>query len=432
VSSPDKRNVTPPLSQWRFWLYICVVSISGAGVIVASMGELSTPRVEGASLFVVVGLLVLVELVPMAFSRSRYFQGTSYPMMFIFALLLHWGLAGVALAIIVQVATAIVTGFRARKVLWRTVFNITQYALCLGAGYLCLLAFGISGSMDAPAPIDALTLPALLVAGTVALLINTILVGTSISLHLGTSWWHEAIVDVGSLAPLNDGASIAMAPLVVLAAERSPWLVPLLLVPLFALYKENRASLALKHQAGHDALTALPNRTQLRERAEEILAGAAAGSVVGLFVIDLDRFKEINDTLGHRAGDSLLQVVGDRLSTAVRPTDLVARLGGDEFAVLLPDLADEPAALAVAARIINAIRQPMEIEGQRVNVDASLGIALAPDHGADFETLLQHADLAMYAVKPRGPCHEAIPSASNTGASNRVNIFDEVAASRLA
>lgn len=381
---------------------------------------------------VVVGLLLLVEAGPMVISRARSLADTSYPMMFIFALLLHWGLGGVALAIIVQTVTTIATSFRVHKVLWRSVFNITQYAICLGAGYLCLVAFGINGSIGAPAPISAPTLPALVVAATVALLLNTILVGTSIALHLRTSWRHEVIVDIHPLAPLNDGASIAMAPLVVLAAERSPWLVPLLLVPVFALYKNNAASIALKHQAGHDALTALPNRTHLRERASEVLARGAGGSPVGLFVLDLDRFKEINDTLGHRAGDNLLQVIGDRLRGAVRPTDLVARLGGDEFAVLLPDLVDESAALAVAGRVIHAIRQPIEIEGKLLNVDGSLGIALAPDHGADFETLLQHADLAMYAVKRTGPSREVIPRASNPGSSDRVNIFEKVAASRLA
>lgn len=428
MSSPDKRNAIPPLSQWPFWLYICLVVVAGTGVILVSVRELGIPRVEAASLLVVVGLLVLVELGPLAISRVSSPSGSSYPMMFIFALLLHWGLAGVALAILVHTMTTIWDGWRTHKVWWRWFFDVTQYALSIGAGYLCLRAFGIAGSIDSPAPIDALTLPALVVAGIVSLLTNTILVGTSIALHLGTSWWHEVIVDIGPLSPLNDGASIAMAPLVVLAAERSPWLVPLLLVPLFALYKNNVASLALAHQAGHDALTGLPNRTHLRGRAEEVLAGAAGTrETVGLFVIDLDRFKEINDTLGHRAGDRLLQVIGDRLSGAVRPTDLVARLGGDEFAVLLPDLADKSAALAVAGRIIGAIRQPIAIEGNLLNVDGALGIALAPEHGADFETLLQHADLAMYAIKRSGPSHAALPT-SNAASADRVNIFDEVAA----
>ena len=335
--------------------------------------------------------------------------------------------AGLALASIVQTATTIIQGIRDRKVLWRSVFNITQYAICLGAAYLCLSAFGFHGSIESPAPIDALALPAVLVAGLVGLLINTILVGTSIALHLRTSWWREVIVDIGPLAPLNDAASIAMAPLVVLAAERSPWLVPLLLVPLLALYKNTLASSALKHQAGHDALTSLANRVHLEERALQVLAdGNAPTSVVGLLVIDLDRFKEINDTLGHRAGDRILQAIGDRLKASVRPVDLVARLGGDEFAVLLPDLADESAARAVASRILVAIREPIRVEEKLVAVDGSLGIALSPEHGTDFETLMRHADLAMYSAKQLGTSPQTFSAELTAGTAAALDLAHDL------
>ncbi|MDQ3504187.1 MAG: GGDEF domain-containing protein [Actinomycetota bacterium] len=367
-------------------------------------------QASAASLWAVSGLLLAVELGSVLIKRPNAAAGLTSSMMFIFALLLHWGLAGVAMAIIVQTVMTIVAGFSNRKVLWRTVFNATQYAVCLGAAYLCLLAFGINGSMESPAPVEALTLPALFVAAVVSLLVNTILVGTSIALHSGTSWWHEVFVDIAPIVPINDGASIALAPLVVLATERSPWLIPLLLIPLFAVYRGNVASLALKHQAAHDALTGLANRAYLQERAEQAIAALPTRSTVGLFVIDLDRFKEINDTLGHPAGDRVLQVISDRLSGAVRSDDLVARLGGDEFAVLLPDRADELAARSLAARVIGAIREPIQFEAGSVQVDGSLGIALAVGPRTDFETLLQHADHAMYLAKHRGTSSELYSS----------------------
>ena len=156
-----------------------------------------------------------------------------------------------------------------------------------------------------------------------------------------------------------------------------------------------------RRQALHDALTGLPNRTLLRQRTEDALAGAEAGTV-GLVLIDLDRFKEINDTLGHAYGDGVLQAVADRLRATVRSGDTVARLGGDEFALLLPGVADEQAARLLAVRALAAMEAPIEVEGVSLDVDASIGIALSGTHGDGVETLLQNADIAMYSAKDRG------------------------------
>jgi len=125
VATPDKRNVTPPFTHVRFWLFMSLVVIGGSGVIVVAIRELSIPRVQVASLAIVFGLLVVVEIGPFALRGSRWLAGTSYPMMFIFALLLHWGLAGLALACIVQIVTTIMYAFRTRKVFWRSLFNVT-------------------------------------------------------------------------------------------------------------------------------------------------------------------------------------------------------------------------------------------------------------------------------------------------------------------
>ncbi|MBX6768126.1 MAG: bifunctional diguanylate cyclase/phosphodiesterase, partial [Actinomadura rubrobrunea] len=120
---------------------------------------------------------------------------------------------------------------------------------------------------------------------------------------------------------------------------------------------------------------------------------------VGLFLLDLDRFKEVNDTLGHATGDRLLQLVAHRLTHSVRPGDLVARLGGDEFAVLLPSIRDAAAAREVAARLRAALGEPVRLDGMSFDLDGSVGIALFPDHAPDFDLLLQRADVAMYLAK---------------------------------
>jgi diguanylate cyclase (GGDEF)-like protein len=156
-----------------------------------------------------------------------------------------------------------------------------------------------------------------------------------------------------------------------------------------------------RQQALHDALTGLPNRTLLRQRSDAALAGADAGTV-GLMLIDLDRFKEINDTLGHAYGDVVLQAVADRLRSTVRGSDTVARLGGDEFAILLPSVVHEVSARQLAVRALAVMEAPIEVDGVSLDVDASIGIALSGTHGDDVESLLQNADIAMYSAKDRG------------------------------
>jgi diguanylate cyclase (GGDEF)-like protein len=155
-----------------------------------------------------------------------------------------------------------------------------------------------------------------------------------------------------------------------------------------------------EHQALHDALTGLPNRLLFQDRIAQALAEAGEGDAkVAVMLLDLDRFKEVNDTLGHHNGDLLLQEIGDRLRRILRAGDMVARLGGDEFAVLLPDLAGEEAAVAAAEGIRHALERPFAIAEVNLDVGCSVGVAIWPDHGEDATVLLQRADVAMYAAK---------------------------------
>jgi diguanylate cyclase len=156
----------------------------------------------------------------------------------------------------------------------------------------------------------------------------------------------------------------------------------------------------IKHQALSDALTGLPNRTLLHDRTGQAIRQADRElSPTALLLIDLDRFKEVNDTLGHHYGDQLLLQVGQRLQAALRQVDTVARLGGDEFAVLLPRIASAEGAVAVARKLQAALEEPFPLDGLTVDVEASIGVALYPEHGNDPEELLQRADIAMYTAK---------------------------------
>ena len=156
---------------------------------------------------------------------------------------------------------------------------------------------------------------------------------------------------------------------------------------------------ALQHQALHDALTGLPNRTLLVDRIEQALRTAQRQDrPLALLLADLDRFKEINDTLGHFNGDRVLIQVAELLQQVVRSSDTVARLGGDEFAVLLPTAGFNDA-MKICSKLLERLDQPIEIEGHTFVVGVSVGVAMFPDHGADVTTLLQRADVAMYAAK---------------------------------
>jgi len=158
--------------------------------------------------------------------------------------------------------------------------------------------------------------------------------------------------------------------------------------------------LTLRHQAMHDALTDLPNRALLYERLEAALAHAREErSAVAFLLMDLDRFKDVNDTFGHHFGDVLLKQVALRIRHQTSEADTVARLGGDEFAIVLPNVGDANGAAATARRVLNALEQPFVVEGQVLEVGASIGIALHPRHGSDARTLMRCADVAMYAAK---------------------------------
>jgi diguanylate cyclase (GGDEF)-like protein len=165
-------------------------------------------------------------------------------------------------------------------------------------------------------------------------------------------------------------------------------------------FRDVRGLAETRRQALTDDLTSMPNRRDfLRRLRDGIIASAASATSMALLIVDLDHFKELNDTLGHDAGDHLLRQVGERLRAALRSSDTAARLGGDEFGVLLSDACDTERAETVADKILAAISEPFPIKGLSLRVTASIGIAIYPDHAGDDEQLMQHADIAMYEAK---------------------------------
>jgi diguanylate cyclase (GGDEF)-like protein len=166
--------------------------------------------------------------------------------------------------------------------------------------------------------------------------------------------------------------------------------------------EKRRAEEKIDWLARHDTLTEIANRHQFREQLDNWCGALQAGRAFALHWIDLDHFKEVNDTLGHPVGDALLKSVAERFRSVLRGSDLVARLGGDEFAILQAGAADEPQATKLAERLERALAVPHHVLGHDVTVGASIGIALAPRSGFDPEVLMKNADLALYSAKNSG------------------------------
>jgi len=163
------------------------------------------------------------------------------------------------------------------------------------------------------------------------------------------------------------------------------------------------ANKQLRHLATHDALTGLPNRVLMDDRiSQSIVLAERQGQTFAVILLDLDRFKLVNDSLGHRAGDELLKVVAQRLRSVVRDIDTVARLGGDEFVLIVTPSPDPDAPRQIARRIIDLMQEPVRIADVEVHTSPSIGIAFFPQDGSEIETLLAHADAAMYCAKERG------------------------------
>jgi diguanylate cyclase (GGDEF)-like protein len=167
--------------------------------------------------------------------------------------------------------------------------------------------------------------------------------------------------------------------------------------------ERKRAEQLISYQAFHDALTDLPNRTLFKDRLNLALIQAKRSkNELAVMFVDLDRFKLVNDTLGHVKGDELLQMVASRLKERLREGDTLARLGGDEFTLILPDLRDKKDAAMIADQIVHSLSQPFYLDGTEVHVSASVGIAVCPDDGESVDELIRHADIAMYKVKGSG------------------------------
>jgi diguanylate cyclase (GGDEF)-like protein len=340
--------------------------------------------------------VVLGELLPIEIPRVSGDGEVTVSTMFSFALLLS---AGLVPALIAQVAASAIQDLAARKPWWQTSFNAGQYSITL------IAAAGAIALVEGHLPplgrhFGAADLVAVAAGALTFFVVNLMLVTRATTYYEGTPILAALRSDLAFGVSVG-AVLLSFAPAVITVLTFSPALYPLLFMPLLAVYSAGRQAVRTakaEHQAAHDSLTELPNRRWFREEVARMLA-IPRPHRAAVLLVDLNRFKEVNDTLGHHHGDMVLREIGPRLQAAFGATDLVARLGGDEFAVFMPEVEDTNSVHSAVQRFQTALTTPVEVDGVSIELDASAGLAWYPEHGTDVDTLLQRADVAMYRAK---------------------------------
>ena len=334
-------------------------------------------------------------------------------------------------------------------------FHILAGGVLMGAGICCMHYMGMQALKMNP----GIDYDPLIVAGSVLIAVVASMVGLWLAFTLRSAYGWLAQVKKAGAAAIMGLAIIAMHYTGMEAARfglgsicmakggvNADWLavlvgmaalslltITLLLSVVDARLASRTASLVdslsqansqLHHLALHDTLTRLPNRSLLEDRiAHAITSSERSGKHFALMFIDLDRFKTINDSLGHHYGDKLLQCVATRLTDCLRAEDTVARLGGDEFVVLLSDIAAPTAAASVALKLLDTLAQPMDIEGQQQSISGSIGISIYPEDGTTLRELMSNADSAMYHAKKVGRGnHQFFAPEMNAAAGARLEL----------
>ncbi|MFE7131256.1 putative bifunctional diguanylate cyclase/phosphodiesterase [Streptomyces sp. NPDC057638] len=367
---------------------------------------------------VVVGHLV-------ALGRDRWWGGTGSGAVLTFAVLLLYGWvpAGlVSLAVVALVGTA-------RRHRWRHgVLHGSVDILGVGAAALVLSLLGASPSVERPwAPLDwgIGAAPEIVLAAAAYLLVTRTLLWYVLAPQGG------GLPTVARTALLRQGlvalALLGIAPLICVVAIALPLLLPLFAVPLMALDSTLWIARARAEEQLRDPLTGLPNRQWLLERTWAALEDAENdGTRAALVLIDLDRFRSVNDTLGHLAGDRLLLQIAHRLRHALPRGAEAARLGGDEFAVLLPTADSITSAQRVARQLAAGLSSPLDLDGLTLVLEASAGVAVFPEHALDAEGLLRRADVAMYQAKRDRTGVEVYESKRDSNTPDRLGLLGDL------
>ncbi|MEW1588561.1 EAL domain-containing protein [Micromonospora vinacea] len=424
----DPRNSLPAGRVAPFAAFVAgilaVAALTAAVPLATLPGELSELPV---AFWTMAALAVICDARPFVPPGRRQTSAVFPSTCFTFAILLGWGLGP---AVVVQAVGVVVSGWRMRHAAWRTAFNVGQYACALAAAYW-VIQLG-SGTIFSGGRLHWTDVAAVGGAALAWFVVNYGLVSWAVRLRFGDRWWPTVRQGLG-FELLSTGSLLLLAPVLVAAARVSAALIPLVLVPLFAVYRMARLTNEQQHLAAADPLTGLPNRKallaevaeQVHLHAERTARGEPDGQLA-LLLIDLDRFKNVNDALGHAVGDRLLVEVSARLTDVQPRPQMIARLGGDEFAIVMTGLTDVAQARELADRVVEALAEPVPLDGLPLDVGGSIGIALFPEHGEDFATLMRHADVAMYDAKHRNDTVAVYAPESDHNSAERLGLLADL------
>jgi diguanylate cyclase (GGDEF)-like protein len=408
------------------YLYCGAVTAAGAALCVLIVAGTDSPFAPFGHLPVIVlSAAVLVgEIVPLTIPRRSGDGEMTVSTTFAFALLLAGGLVP---ALFAQLLASALQDAWTRKPLWRILFNAGQLALTIGAAAAALhLVAGYGPALDSG--FGVLEVVGILAAAGTFFFSNIALVSPAIALYTRTPLLDYLRTDLGFNMAVN-AVLMCFSPIVVTTLDFSPLLFPLFFVPCFAVYRGGRQAAHtafVEYQAMHDSLTDLPNRLHFRQAVGAALADPVGANSGAVLLIDLDRFKEINDTLGHHHGDMVLSQLGPRLQSAFRADDLVARLGGDEFAVFMRGVETALGTDHALERLEEALQEPFDVGAMQLEVEASVGIALCPEHGTDVDLLLQRADVAMYRAKGTGQLSVVYSPDDDTNTQARLSMVGDL------
>jgi diguanylate cyclase (GGDEF)-like protein len=386
------RAGRPAASRWRHAYVKAVIVAGGVALLLLVLRQPPVAALIDApwTLSLVAVVLIVAEqwAVPVSRGDDSADQITTSTT-FAVALLL---MGPASVAAVAQIIAVAIEDVRSGQSLRKAAYNAAQYVLSICAAFLVLLALhqpiatqGLGAEVQ--------LLPALL-AGTAFVAVNYLLVAVVIALHSGQPIRRVA-ADDARFGIVTAAILVALAPLAAHVVQEQPLMLLLLCSPIVAVHRSAKQALRRQQQALHDSLTGLGNRELLRRRGTRMLEDATPGPAV--LLLDLDHFKDVNDTLGHAVGDALLVNIAERLSATVGAGGLVARLGGDEFAIAVPTDLTEAERLATA--LLTELARPAELDDLRLVVQGSIGVAVAPGHGTDVMTLLKHADTALYEAK---------------------------------
>jgi diguanylate cyclase (GGDEF)-like protein len=423
------RNRVPAERRAAFGAYVAGVLALAAVLTIHDFVDLPSHSLFQGITVSTLGFCMLAVLAVAADSMpvtlpGRWNTAAVFPSIaFTFAIMVGYG---PALAIIVQACAVAVSSWRLGHATWRALFNIGQYSLAFGLSALVFSQLRLLFANERQLVL------AIVGAALVWFLVKYLTTAVAIWLKDDVAWWPMVLGPLGA-EMLTTGALLMLSPALMMQAMRRPEFIPAFILPLIAVQKLAIITAHQRHLANVDPLTGLANRKALITEVSGVAANHAHRAVQGdpargfaLLLLDLDRFKNVNDALGHEVGDRLLIAVADRLSGAVRPGDLVARLGGDEFAIVAKRLDSPDQARALAERIEEALVTPVVLDGLPLDVGGSIGVAIFPEHGSDFATLLRRADVAMYEAKHSGDGIAIYSADSDQNSPQRLSLLADL------